>query len=72
MVLFRLYKEEIAELCQFNSRINKNFNENFKRVFDLDEDLIDTIGRMRKENRVASSLTWQQYWWVTTAAVRRM
>ncbi len=45
----RLYKEEIAELCQFNSRINKNFNENFKRVFDLDEDLIDTIGRMRKE-----------------------
>ena len=43
------HKEEIAELCQFNSRINKNFNENFKRVFDLDEDLIDTIGRMRKE-----------------------
>ena len=45
----RLYKEEIAELCQFSSRVNKKFNENFKRVFDLDEDLIDTIGRIRKE-----------------------
>ncbi|MDO4220261.1 MAG: preprotein translocase subunit SecA, partial [Candidatus Saccharibacteria bacterium] len=28
---------------------NKDFKENFKRVFDLDEDLIDSIGLMRKE-----------------------
>ena len=45
----RLYKEEIAELVQFSSRVNKKFAENFKRVFDLDDDLIDTIGLMRKE-----------------------
>ena len=45
----RLYKDEIAELVQFSSRVNKKFAENFKRVFDLDDDLIDTIGTMRKE-----------------------
>ncbi len=45
----RLYKEEIAELVQFSSRVNKKFAENFKRVFDLDEDLIDTIGLTRSE-----------------------
>ena len=45
----RLYKEEIAELVQFSSRVNKKFVENFKRVFDLDEDLIESIGLMRKE-----------------------
>ncbi len=45
----RLYKDEIAELVQFSSRVNKKFAENFKRVFDLDEDLIDTISLMRKE-----------------------
>ena len=45
----RLYKDEIAELVQFSARVNKKFNENFKRVFDLDDDLIDTIGLMRKE-----------------------
>lgn len=45
----RLYKDEVAELTQFSSRVNKKFAENFKRVFDLDDDLIDSIGRMRKE-----------------------
>ena len=45
----RLYKDEIAELTQFSSRVNKKFVENFKRVFDLDEDLIESIGLMRKE-----------------------
>ncbi len=45
----RLYKDEIAELCQFSSRVNKKFAENFKRVFKLDDDLIDSIGLMRKE-----------------------
>ncbi len=45
----RLYKDEIAELVQFSSRVNKQFVENFKRVFALDEDLIESIGLMRKE-----------------------
>ncbi len=45
----RLYKDEIAELVQFSSRVNKDFKKNFKAVFDLDEDLIDSIGLMRKE-----------------------
>ena len=45
----RLYKDEVAELTQFSSRINKKFKEQFKAVFDLDEDLIESIGVMRKE-----------------------
>ncbi len=45
----RLYKDEVAELVQFSSRVNKDFAANFKRVFDLDDDLIDSIGLMRKE-----------------------
>ena len=45
----RLYKDEIAELVQFSSRVNKKFAANFKQIFDLDEDLIDSIGLMRKE-----------------------
>ena len=45
----RLYKDEIAELCQFSSRVNKKFEKDFKRVFDLDDDLVNTIGLMRKE-----------------------
>lgn len=45
----RLYKDEVAELTQFSSRVNKKFKEQFKAVFDLDEDLIDSIGLMRKE-----------------------
>ena len=45
----RLYKDEIAELTQFSSRVNKDFVANFKRIFDLDEDLLNTIGLMRKE-----------------------
>ena len=45
----RLYKDEVAELTQFSSRVNKDFVANFKRIFDLDEDLLETIGLMRKE-----------------------
>ena len=47
--IVRLYKDEIAELCEFSSRVNKNFEKDFKRVFDLDDDLVNTIGLMRKE-----------------------
>ncbi len=60
----RLYKEEIAELVQFSSRVNKKFAVNFKRVFDLDDDLIDTIGLMRKEkdrNRLALAAVEEMY-----------
>jgi preprotein translocase subunit SecA len=60
----RLYKEEISELVQFSSRVNKKFAENFKRVFDLDDDLIDTIGLMRKEkdrNRLALAAVEEMY-----------
>ena len=45
----RLYKDGIAELTQFSSRVNKDFVANFKKVFDLDDDLLETIGLMRKE-----------------------
>ena len=60
----RLYKEEIAELVQFSSRVNKKFAENFKRVFDLDDDLIDTIGLTRHEkdrNRLALAAVEEMY-----------
>ena len=60
----RLYKEEIAELVQFSSRVNKKFAENFKRVFELDEDLIDTIGLTRNEkdrNRLALAAVEEMY-----------
>lgn len=45
----RLYKDEVAELTQFSARINKRFSENFQRVFNLDDDLVESIGLMRKE-----------------------
>ncbi len=45
----RLYKDEIAELTQFSSRVNKDFAKNFKAVFDLDDDLVESLGLMRKE-----------------------
>ena len=45
----RLMKNEADALCEFSSRINKNFEENFKAVFNIDEDLIKEIGLTRKE-----------------------
>ncbi len=60
----RLYKEEVAELVQFSSRVNKKFAENFKRVFELDDDLIDTIGLTRNEkdrNRLALAAVEEMY-----------
>ena len=45
----RLMREATASLTQFSSRVNKNFKKEFTAVFDLDEDLVDTIGLMRKE-----------------------
>ena len=45
----RLIKDATADLTQFSSKVNKNFKHDFKAIFDLDEDLVDTIGAMRKE-----------------------
>ncbi|MDO4399168.1 MAG: preprotein translocase subunit SecA [Candidatus Saccharibacteria bacterium] len=45
----RLMREEVKMLTEFSSRINKKFDEEFKAVFDFDDDLIHEIGLMRKE-----------------------
>lgn len=45
----RLIKEATEDLTMFSSRVNKNFKEEFLSVFNLDEDLVEEIGRMRKE-----------------------
>ena len=52
----RLMKATSKDLTQFSSRVNKNFKKEFKAVFDFDDDLVDTIGLLRKEkdrNRLA-------------------
>ena len=45
----RLMREEVKTLTEFSSRVNKNFDEEFKSVFDFDDDLIHGIGLKRKE-----------------------
>ena len=45
----RLMRDEVKMLTEFSSRVNKDFDENFKAVFDFDDDLIHGIGLMRKE-----------------------
>lgn len=45
----RLMREEVKTLTEFSSRVNKKFDEEFKAVFGLDDDLIHGIGIMRKE-----------------------
>ena len=45
----RLMKEEVKTLTEFSSRVNKKFDEEFKAVFDFDDDLIHEIGIKRKE-----------------------
>ena len=45
----RLMRDEAKGLTEFSSRVNKNFDEEFKAVFDFDEDLIHEIGIKRKE-----------------------
>ncbi|MBQ3464332.1 preprotein translocase subunit SecA [Candidatus Saccharibacteria bacterium] len=51
--IMNLIKEETDFLTIFSSRVNKNFKSEFLAVFKLDEDLIDEIGRMRKEKERA-------------------
>lgn len=45
----RLMRDEVKTLTEFSSRVNKNFDAEFKAVFDFDDDLIRGIGLMRKE-----------------------
>ncbi|MDO4611365.1 MAG: preprotein translocase subunit SecA [Candidatus Saccharibacteria bacterium] len=45
----RLMRDEAAMLTEFSSRVNKNFDAEFKAVFDFDDDLIHEIGLKRKE-----------------------
>ncbi|MBQ6605501.1 preprotein translocase subunit SecA [Candidatus Saccharibacteria bacterium] len=47
--IFRLIKDATEDLTMFSSRVNKKFKENFLAVFNLDEDLVEEIGRLRKE-----------------------
>ena len=48
--IMRLIKDETDFLTRDSSRVNKKFNEEFHSVFTtIDEDLIDEIGKMRKE-----------------------
>ena len=56
--IHRLMKDACDDLTQFSSRVNKNFTADFKRVFNLDDELIETIGLMRKEkDRAKLALT---------------
>lgn len=45
----RLMRDEAESLTEFSSRVNKNFDAEFKSVFDFDDDLIHEIGLKRKE-----------------------
>ncbi len=45
----RLMKTAIEDLTKDSSRVNKKFNEDFAAVFDFDPELVDKIGKMRKE-----------------------
>lgn len=54
----RLMKNATDDLCQFSSRVNKDFKKDFLAVFDIDEDLVNSIGLMRKEkDRAKLALT---------------
>ena len=45
----RLMRDETKMLTEFSSRVNKNFEKEFKAVFNFDDDLIHEIGIKRKE-----------------------
>ena len=44
----RLIKEATEDLTIESSRVNKKFKQNFLQVFNIDPDLVDSIGLMRK------------------------
>ena len=45
----RLMRDEVKALTEFSSKVNKNFDAEFKAVFDFDDDLIHGIGLKHKE-----------------------
>ena len=45
----RLMRDEAKMLTEFSSRVNKDFDAEFKAVFNFDDDLIHEIGIKRKE-----------------------
>ena len=49
----RLMRDETKALTEFSSRVNKDFDVQFKAVFDFDDDLIHGIGLKRKEKERA-------------------
>ena len=54
----RLMKEATVDLTIESSRVNKEFKQNFLQVFNIDADLVETIGAMRKpEDRAKLALT---------------
>ena len=54
----RLMKEATTDLTIESSRVNKKFKQNFLQVFNIDPDLVETIGAMRKpEDRAKLALT---------------
>lgn len=55
----RLMRDTASSLTEFSSRVNKNFEEEFKAVFNkFDDDLIHEIGILRKEkDRTKLALT---------------
>ncbi len=46
----RLMKVAAEDLTRDSARVNKNFNKDFRSVFDVNEETVDKIGKMRKEN----------------------
>ena len=44
----RLIKEATTDLTLDSSRVNKNFQTEFQNVFNLDDDLVESIGLLRK------------------------
>ena len=54
----RLMKKATTDLTIESSRVNKKFKQNFLQVFNIDPDLVETIGAMRKpEDRAKLALT---------------
>ena len=47
--IHRLMEDAATDLTLDSSRVNKKFKEEFKAVFDFDDDLIESIGLLRKE-----------------------
>lgn len=53
----RLIHDCVEQLTGLSAKANKNFKKEFKAIFNLDDDLIDKIGAMRKEKDRAALAT---------------